>query len=379
MSVAAEQPHCGLRAWPRADFLFLAIALLIPFAELMVPSAFRIGDQMRVVFVFAILGLGLNIVIGFTGLLHLGVAAFMAIGAYSYAILSCEIYPFRLGFWGSIALTPIVGAVAGLLLGAPTLRLRGDYLAIVTLGFGEIVQDVLRNLESITRGTQSINPLPYPNFFGYEFRTDVYEPWYYLFLGVLTIVVILNRHIENSRIGRAFISIREDELASTCMGVNTVKIKLMAFALGAALCALTGGLWASYLASSGEPGNYDFTVSILAVCIVIVGGMGNISGVLLGALVMIGISTLVLDKLSIYLASRGLSSSANVISNPNNWKFMIFGLALVLMMRFKPEGILPSRRVKAELHHEDTPAATDSSTPQSGSQLSSSESAGAKT
>jgi len=166
-------------------------------------------------------------------------------------------------------------------------------------------------------------------------------------------VVILNRHIENSRIGRAFVSIREDELASTCMGINPLKTKLLAFAVGAALCSLAGGLWACSLGSTGEPANYDFQISILAVCIVIVGGMGNISGIILGALVMIGLNSIVLNKLSDYLASHGVSSGANVISNPTNWKYMIFGLALVLMMRFKPEGLLPSSRVKAEMHHDD--------------------------
>ena len=148
-------------------------------------------------------------------------------------------------------------------------------------------------------------------------------------------------------------SLREDELAATCMGINPVRIKLMAFAIGAGLASLMGGLYAAYLNSSGEPGTYDFTVSILAVCIVIVGGIGSISGVLVGALVLVGFDSLVLVKLAQWLENRGLSSSANVISTPNNWKFMIFGLALVLMMRFRPEGLLPSSRVKAELHHED--------------------------
>jgi branched-chain amino acid transport system permease protein len=339
--------------WLRADVIFFAIAVLIPLIDAVLPGAWQIGRDMRPIFLFAILGLGLNIVTGFAGLLNLGVAAFMAIGVYSYGILSAEIYPFRLGFWGAIAITPLIGAVAGLVLGAPTLRLRGDYLAIVTLGFGEIVQDLLRNVETITRGTQGINPLAYPTFLGYTFVPEVYEPWYYLFLAILLLVVIVNHNVEGSRLGRAFVSLREDELAAACMGINTVKIKLMAFALGAALASLMGGLFAAYLNSTGEPGNYDFTVSILAVCIVIVGGIGSISGVLVGALVMVGLDSLVLVKLAQWLENRGLSSSANVISTPNNWKFLIFGLALILMMRFRPEGLLPSRRMQAELHQED--------------------------
>ena len=260
--------------WLRADVIFFAIAVLIPLIDAVLPGAWQIGRDMRPIFLFAILALGLNVVTGYAGLLHLGIAAFLAIGVYSYAILSSEIYPFRLGFWGAIVLTPLIGALAGLVLGAPTLRLRGDYLAIVTLGFGEIVQDLLRNVENITAGTQGINPLPYPTLFGYTFVPEVYQPWYYLFLAILAVVVVLNRNIERSRLGRAFVSLREDELAATCMGINHVKIKLMAFALGAALAGLMGGLFATYLNSSGEPGNYDFTVSILAVCIVIVGGIG---------------------------------------------------------------------------------------------------------
>jgi branched-chain amino acid transport system permease protein len=342
------------RRWFSADVLMLTVALLIPLIERVLPEAARIGDAMPEVFIFAILGLGLNIVTGFTGLLNLGVAAFMAIGAYSFAILTCDIYPFRLGFWGGLVLTPIVGAIAGLLLGAPTMRLRGDYLAIVTLGFGEIVQDVLRNLDSITKGTQGINPLPSPVLPGIEFRADAYQPWYYLFLGLLVMVVIFNRNLENSRIGRAWISIREDELAASCMGINPTKTKLLAFAIGAALAALAGALFASRLNTTAEPSSYDFTVSILALCIVIVGGMGSISGVMLGALVMIGINSIVLAKVTSALQSGGSGEvSATVLANPTNWKFMIFGLALVLMMRFRPEGLLASRRTKAEMHRDE--------------------------
>jgi branched-chain amino acid transport system permease protein len=249
--------------------------------------------------------------------------------------------------------TVLVGLVVGLFLGLPTIRLRGDYLAIVTLGFGEIVQDVLKNLDSITKGTQGINPLPSPSLFGYHFRAETYQPWYYLFLGLLALLVLLNRNLQHSRIGRAWISIREDELASSCMGINPTKVKLLAFALGAAQCSLAGALWASFLGSSGEPGNYDFQVSIMALCIVIIGGMGNIGGVLLGALVIVGFNSIVLETLTNFLKAHQLISSANVFAAPGNWKYMLYGLALILMMRFRPEGLLPSRQVKAELHPQE--------------------------
>ena len=329
----------------RFHWLFLGIAALFPLAGWAIPQALPI-------FLFAILGLGLNILTGYTGLLNLGVAAFMALGAYSFAILTCDIYPFQLGFWTATALTFGIGIGVGLLLGLPTIRLRGDYLAIVTLGFGEIVQDVLRNLDGITKGAQGINPLPFPTLFGYRFTTENTVPWYYLFLLILTGLVILNRNVERSRIGRAWVSIREDELASSCMGINPTRMKLLAFAFGAAQCSLAGALWASYLGSSGEPGNYDFQISIIVRCIVIVGGMGNLGGILLGALVMIGFNSIVLERLANHLKAHQLVNSENVFTSPGNWKYLCFGLALILTMRFKPEGLLPSRQLKAELHPE---------------------------
>lgn len=338
--------------WRHPLAILLAIALAIPLFDLVLPDALDLGDPMRTIFLFAILGLGLNIITGFTGLLNLGVAAFMAIGVYVYAIATVEIYPFQVGFVGGVIVATAAGAIAGFLLGAPTLRLRGDYLAIVTLGFGEIAQDVLKNLDSITKGTQGINPLPPPSVPGYVFGA-AYQPWYYLYLAILALAVLVSRNLEQSRVGRAWISIREDELASGCMGINPVGRKLAAFAAGAAFCSLAGALWASQLGSTGEPANYDFSISILALCIVIVGGMGSIPGVLVGALVMIGLNSIVLVKLSDWMQSNGWASSANVLSTPTNWKFMLFGLALVLMMRYRPEGLLPSGRVKAELHHDE--------------------------
>jgi branched-chain amino acid transport system permease protein len=341
----------------RFHWVFIVLAALLPVVELLLPQHRHVAELLRPIFLMAILALGLNILTGFTGILNLGVAAFMALGAYAYAILTCDIYPFRMGFWSAVVLTVLVGLLAGVALGLPTLRLRGDYLAIVTLGFGEIVQDSLKNMEGITKGTQGINPLPPPSFLGYVFRAEQYVPWYYLFLGFLAVVVLLNRNLLRSRVGRTWIAIREDELAASCMGTNPVKMKLLAFSLGAAQCSLAGALWASYLGSSGEPGNYDFQVSIIALCIVIVGGMGNIGGVLLGALVVMGFNSLVLETFTNFLKAHQLISSTNVFTAPGNWKYMLFGLALILMMRFKPEGLLPSKQLKAELHpHEPPPS-----------------------
>jgi len=339
------------RSSPFARLLRLDVALLI--AAACVPlvdwlwvwidpgSAPDLSNPLRQALVYAILALGLNVVTGFTGMLHLGMAAFMAIGAYAYAILTCDIYPFQFSFWSALALTSLVGVMAGVLLGAPTMALRGDYLAIVTLGFGEIVQDVLKNLDDITQGTQGINPLPGPVVGTYAFNSEQSTPWYWLYLAFLVLVVIACRNLERSRPGRAWLAIRGDELAARCMGIPVVRMKMMAFATGAAIAAVAGALWVSMFTSTGEPANYDFQVSILALCIVIVGGMGSITGVLVGALAMIGFANLLLPRATGFMQGQGWVTQASVFGNPNNWKYLVFGLVLVLMMRFRPDGILP--------------------------------------
>jgi branched-chain amino acid transport system permease protein len=306
-------------------------------------------DSLRPILIFALMGLGLNIVTGSTGLLHLGVAAFMAIGAYSYAVLSCDIYPFQCGFWVALLLTTVIGMGAGLVLGIPTLRLRGDYLAIVTLGFGEIVQDLLRNLEVITKGTQGINPLPSPSFLGLEISSSNSLGWYYLLLSIVAVVATINRNLLRSSVGRGWLAVREDTLAASCMGLRTIRIKLQAFALGAGVCALAGALWASQLGSTGEPGNYDFQLSTIVLCLVIVGGLGSIPGVLVGALVMIGLNSIVLTKISETLVQQGFANTGVVWASPNNWKYMLFGLALILMMRVRPQGLLPDKHNAEEV------------------------------
>lgn len=307
-------------------------------------GAWRVGNEIcQRVFPFAILALGLHVVVGCAGLLHLGGAAFMAIGVYAYAILSCEIYPFRLGFWPALGAAAAAAAGAGLLLGAPVLRLRGDYLSIVTLGFGEIVKDVLRNIPSITKGTQGINPLPPPELPGYAFSASVYEPWYYLYLAILAGLAAAVRNLERSRVGRRWKAIREDELAATAMGVSPVGAKLLAFATGAALAGAAGALWASKLETTADPATYDFNVSMTGLVILIVGGMGSLRGVLGGTAIVMGLDIL-LKKATEALARAGIASGENVLWTPISWKFLLFGLALVAVIRFRPEGIFPERR-----------------------------------
>jgi len=346
----------------KPEWILLAAALLLPLADVGMSAiglrSWAVGNEVcQRVIVFALLGLGLNVVVGYTGLLHLGVAAFMAIGVYAYAISSCSIYPFQIGFWGALILAPAVGLLAGLLLGSPTLRLRGDYLAIVTLGFGEIVQDVLRNLDPITQGTQGINPLPPPGFFGHPLSATSYQGWYYVYLAILVAVVLIVRNLEKSRLGRQWVSVREDELAAGCMGINATRAKLSAFAICAAICALAGVLYASKLETTAEPTTYDFMVSITVLCILIVGGMGSIRGVLFGAAIVMGFD-IFLKKATEAMQQAGLSGSDSVFLTPSNWKFLFFGAALVIMMRFRPYGVFPAVRTdKAPREARPGPAA----------------------
>jgi branched-chain amino acid transport system permease protein len=327
----------------RGQVIVLVLLALTPLLDVVFPSL-QLSGPMRTVVVYAILALGLNIVVGWTGLLNLGIAAFMAIGAYAFGIVTSEIYPFQVGFWWGILLAGAIGAFAGWLLGAPTLRLRGDYLAIVTLGFGEIVQDGLKNLPAITKGTEGINPLPAPALGFVDVGGETPARWFFVYLAVLAAIVFLCRNLEFSRLGRQWFAVREDELAARCMAIEPDKAKLKAFAAGAALAAIAGALFASHLSSTGEPSNYDFQVSILALCIVIVGGIASITGVLVGAIVMVGLSNVVLPAVTQSMQRAGLSSTGNVLASPDNYKYLIFGLALVLMMRFRPDGIIHSRK-----------------------------------
>ena len=329
-------------AWRRllVPLLFLALAALLPLSDRLLPSTLTFAAQMPQLFVFGMVSLGLTVVTGLTGLLNLGVIAFMAIGVYVYAIATAPIYPFQIGFWPGVLLATLAGALSGVVLGLPTMRLRGDYLAIVTLGFGEIVQDCLKNLDVITKGTTGINPLPPPLIPGISGQHG-YLPNYYLYLGLLVLAVLLVRNLWQSRTGRAWLAIRGDELAARSMGIRVARQKLAAFAVGAALCACAGALFGALHRASIEPSYYDFQQSVLVVAAVLIGGLGSLSGALLGTLLVFGLNLIVLGKLADALPSA--TTGTNVLANPANWKCLIYGLALVLMMRFRPQGLLPER------------------------------------
>jgi branched-chain amino acid transport system permease protein len=356
--------------WEMAAFAMLLAYPLFPVFE---SNFFNItkrslGDQMPTVFIFGILALGLNVVVGYTGMLHLGIAGFFAIGAYVAGILMTPTYTFGANIAIALIVGPLVAALAGFCLGAPTLRLRGDYLALTTLGFGEVVRYTLRNLEGITGGTQSLSPIPPPpDFNGNLNWVDSYLPWYYLTLVILILVSVMLSNLENSRLGRAWIALREDELAANCMGLNPGKLKLAAFSLGAGLAGLAGVLYANRLTSTSAPDAYSFNRSVFILCCLILGGLGSRRGVLLGVLLLVGFDNIVspiMDSLvqtlswkieifgHTYIISTA-NSEMRIYKTFSGWRLIIFGLALIVMMRFRPEGLIPSNRVKHELHPEE--------------------------
>lgn len=326
-------------------------------------TGLSIGSQLTLLFIYAILAVGLNVVVGYTGLLNLGVAAFFGIGAYVAAILTVSSYPFQCGFVVSLVVSTVVAGLAGVVLGLPTLRLRGDYLALVTLGFGEVVRFAIQNLEEITAGTRGLNPVPPPQVpqwltsplaavglspdWSLDFR------WFYcLSLGLLVAILLVLRRLEQSRLGRAWIAIREDELAASCMGVNAARVKLSAFALGAAFAGLAGCLYATKLTTTAGPIAYDFNRSIIILCCVILGGLGSLRGTLLGVFLIVGFDNILTPMLDRRI-QHWLPNAESRFLSFANWRLMVFGLALIVVMRFRPEGLLPSRRVQQELHPEE--------------------------
>jgi branched-chain amino acid transport system permease protein len=307
---------------------------------------------------FVLLALGLNIVVGYAGLLDLGYAAFFAIGTYTYAILASSLFDLHFPFWLMLFVSALVTALFGVAFGAPTLRLRGDYLAIVTLGFGEIVPTFILNLDWLTQGTNGISGVDKPAIGGLVIgaNNDNIGFYYLVLVLVLGVVFVVNR-LRDSRIGRAWMAIREDELAAATMGINTTTTKLLAFGLGAALAGFAGTFYASHLGFA-SPQQFNFSQSVLVLCMVILGGMGNMWGVMLGAVLIYILQTVVLIHFSEWIGSLGTalhldwltSFSTNV--RLTDYTFFIYGIILVLFMLFRPEGLISSSRRKAELRPE---------------------------
>jgi branched-chain amino acid transport system permease protein len=341
------------RVWAGAAMVVVALAVL-PFALAYVGTAWvRIANF---ALLYVLLALGLNIVVGFAGLLDLGYIAFYAVGAYVYALLASPHFNVHLPFWVILPIGAAVAAIFGIVLGAPTLKLRGDYLAIVTLGFGEIIRVFLNNLSNpvnITNGPQGIARIDSFRIGGFDFGArqsllglDFSGPikYYYLLAAAAALVIVLNLRLQNSRIGRAWEAIREDEVAARAMGINTTALKLLAFAMGASFGGLAGGMFSAIQAFI-SPESFVLVESIMVVAMVVLGGMGNIWGVVLGALLLSFVPEVL--RWTVEPLQRALFGRQLV--DPEVIRMLIFGLALVLIMLFRPAGLLPSAVRKREL------------------------------
>ncbi len=455
--------------------LLATLVVLFPFIDKL--TALRWTAQIIFALIFVILGLGLNIVVGYAGLLDLGYAAFFAIGAYTTGILSSPQHGVFLNFWLVIWIAAAMAAVWGLMLGAPTLPLRGDYLAIVTLGFGEIVPVLFKNLtdvtirepltcwilpglmnlfgaqttmscitlvehEDLTAGDKGISPIGRPSLpvispneamglalvvkvivlvlivglIGYylfraisnkqykrvvglaagllavvaffiplphpekgfmatlmaviqpgEFKSNDPTTWYFLIIAIILLSIFVIQRLRDSRLGRAWMAIREDELAAAQMGIDPVRTKLAAFAMGATFSGFAGAFYAAYIAGI-FPSVFDFSTSIIILCVVILGGIGNINGVIVGGLAIMTADRLFLPALKDFLSSLLTHTILPSISdpvvqlavkdnaNPILYRFLLFGLTLVIMMAVRPEGLIPNAQVRAEMHGEEVAA-----------------------
>jgi ABC-type branched-subunit amino acid transport system permease subunit len=335
------------------------VALVLPLIALLPPFSSFSGqavwmDGFTIAGIYVLLALGLNIVVGLSGLLDLGYAAFFAIGAYTFAFAASPFTGFDLPFWPMLLAGAVMAAVFGVLLGAPTLRLRGDYLAIVTLGFGEIVPIVILNSSKYTDGPNGIGGISPPSIGDFVFPTTG-NPWpfYLTMLALITLSMILIYRLQDSRLGRAWMAIREDELAAAANGVNTVVTKLLAFALGASTAGLAGVYLASKL-QTVTPNLFRFDVSFTVLAMVVLGGMGNVWGVAVGAFIVFMIQSVFLKQLNIFFNNVQVPILSDI--DFLQYQFLLYGIALVAMMLLRPEGLFPSRRRRRELHAEEDEA-----------------------
>jgi branched-chain amino acid transport system permease protein len=342
----------------------------------------RLGIDMDTAFqmaVYVMLALGLNIVVGYAGLLDLGYVAFFALGAYTLGWFGSGLFSgqnihfldvgntaipgIHLSFWVVVPLAGLVCAIAGIIIGWPTLRLRGDYLAIVTLGFGEIIPDVFRNGDDIaghnlTNGVRGVTQLDRPGFGvtindatggllpdRYSSLPDELKPWFYTILLMCLITIFVNLRLRDSRLGRAWIAVREDEIAASAMGVPLMRTKLWAYAIGGVFGGLAGSIYGSFI-NGIFPTSFSFQISVIVLVMVIVGGMGNIWGVIVGASLISWLNFIGLQKIG-NLLNDGIPGTAHDV-DITKYKYGLFGILLILMMLFRPEGIIPSERRKAE-------------------------------
>ncbi|MEW6515065.1 MAG: ABC transporter ATP-binding protein [Pseudomonadota bacterium] len=335
--------------------ILIALALLIlPHLLTQVGTAWVRIANLAILFVF--LSLGLNIVVGMAGLLDLGYVAFYAVGAYIWALLASPHFGLHLPFWVILPIGALCACVAGAVLGAPTLRLRGDYLAIVTLGFGEIVRIFMNNLSApfnITNGPKGVtridgmqlgdmNFMTTDTLFGIPFTGPT--KYYYVLLLLLLLIIVVNLRLQNSRIGRAWIAIREDEVAAKAAGINTRNVKLLAFAMGASFGGIAGGMFAA-MQGFVSPESFILNESIMILAMVVLGGMGNVWGVIAGALLLSFVPELL--RYTVEPVQKALFGHSLI--EPEILRMLLFGIAMVLTMRFRPAGLWPESRHKQEM------------------------------
>jgi branched-chain amino acid transport system permease protein len=351
----------------------LAVGLVAyPYADraLGLHTVHAVSDGM----IYVLLALGLNIVVGYAGLLDLGYAAFFAIGAYAMGLLNSPLlgsplYGHPWSFWLCIWIAAAVSALLGLVIGAPTLRVRGDYLAIITLGFGEIIPVAIRNLGDITieigtwrpierlnltGGENGVNPVGRPYLPGVPFETDP-VPWYFLILAIGAASLWAMNRLRDSRLGRAWMAIREDETAADCTGVNPISTKLLAFALGAWFSGFAGSVYAAKLQAI-TPGAFEFQVSIMLLCMVVLGGAGSLKGVILGGMLITVFDRVLLSQATFLVrwVGRTLGVTALAAVDLTLWRWFFFGLGLALLMLLRPQGIA-GRRVRPVAVPDDAP------------------------
>jgi branched-chain amino acid transport system permease protein len=356
-------------------FLMLIAAVLFPLIDTNDGDIDAAANAMA----FAALALGLNIVVGFAGLLDLGYAAFFAIGAYAYGIFSSyQVTPawssfwepfqwlglvehvtdngadyvhFIVSFWLMLPLSALIAAFFGILFGAPTLRLKGDYLAIVTLGFGEIVPIVARNTPSLTNGSMGLNGVTPPSIFGFQFGV-VSWPYYYVAITLIAFLIFVSFRLRDSRIGRAWMAIREDEIAAGAMGVGTVRLKLLAFAIGAGFAGSTGTFYVAKL-QTATPEMFMFPVSVMVLVMIVLGGMGSVTGVVVGALILQLLQSWFLQDLTGWVHILGNAVGSDFLQRVDLVQSieLIFGIILVLMMLYRRQGLIPATGSTAALTH----------------------------
>ncbi|HPR07172.1 MAG TPA: ABC transporter ATP-binding protein [Denitromonas sp.] len=340
-------PYLGKRHPRLTKWLIIIVALVAPLI-----AAYFGRSWMRILdfaLLYMMLALGLNLVVGFAGLLDLGYIAFYAVGAYTWAFLASPHFGVHMPFWIVLPLGAAFAALAGIILGFPVLRLRGDYLAIVTLGFGEIVRIFMNNLNhpvNITNGPQGINALDSLNLFGWnlaqslsfgDFKIHYLYLYYYFFLLCVVGSIVFIKRLQISRVGRAWAAMRDDELAAKAIGINVRNMKLLAFSLGATFGGVAGGLFGSFQGFV-SPESFSLMESIAVLTMVVFGGMGNIAGAIVGALILTALPEILRNiALPVQEALFG-----TVILDPEVLRMLLLSLAMILMMLLRPAGLVPA-------------------------------------